>query len=86
MKVIILKVTEKLIRELFAENCSLVALLVEKNIISKDELHARKEKFVEKYQKVFEALHNELDNPFMEMLFESISEEATKCGDNDDNT
>lgn len=83
---ITLKITEKLICKLFAENCSLVALLVEKNIISKDELYARKETFVEKYQKVFEALHDELDNPFMAMLFESTSEEATKCGGNDDNT
>lgn len=72
---ITLKVTERLIKELFAENCALVALLVDKNIISKEELHARNEKFFEKYEKVFEALHSELDNPFATSLVEGLKDE-----------
>lgn len=75
MKAITLKVTERLIKELFAENCALVALLVDKNIISKEELNARKENFFEKYEKVFEALHSELDNPFATSLFEGLKNE-----------
>lgn len=59
------------------ENCALVALLADKNIISKEELNARKEKFFEKYEKVFEELHSELDNPFAISFFEDLKDEMT---------